>query len=72
MFQEATALSEAYTSLEPSTLTRRSFYGDGGLYLARDDAQAFGDELQALYEDHLTLGKPEGKPYFLFVGFTPL
>ena len=73
MFQEATALSEAGTLLEPSTLTRRSFYGDCGLHLTRDDAQAFGAELQTLYEKYLSLSQAdEEEPYFfLFVGFTP-
>lgn len=73
VFQEATALSEAGTLLEPSTLSRRSFYGDCGLRLMQDDAQAFGAELQTLYEKYLSLSQvDEEEPYFfLFVGFTP-
>ena len=72
MFQQATPLGEDCTLLELSTLSRRSFYGDCGLHLTRDDAQAFGNELQTLYEKYLTLGQPDGDPYFLFVGFSPL
>ena len=71
--QQAAALGEAGALLEPSP-ERRSFYGDCGLHLKRDDAQAFGSELQALYEKYLSLGQAdEDEPYyFLFVGFTPL
>ena len=72
VFQQLAAFSENGELLEPSTLTRRSFYGDCGLRLTRDDAQAFGNELQTLYEKYLTLGQPDGDPYFLFVGLSPL
>ena len=70
VFQQATALGEDGALLEPTL--ERSVYGDCGLRLTPGDAQTFGDELQALYEKYLALGKPEGEPYFLFIGFSPL
>ena len=72
VFQQATALGKDGGLLEPPP-ERRSFYGDCGLHLTRDDAEAFKLELQALYEKYLSLSRAdEEEPYFfLFVGFTP-
>ena len=74
VFQELAAFSENGALLEPTTQKslNRAVYGDCGLRLTRDDAQAFGAELQTLYERYLTLGQLDGDPYFLFVGFTPV
>ena len=74
VFQELAALSENGELLGPTTqkFLKRTVYGDCGLRLTWDDAQAFGAELQTLYEKYLSLSQPDGDPYFLFVGFSPL
>ncbi len=69
--KQAAALSEAEEVLE-SDAKKRSVYGDCTLQLNQTDARALGDELQALYEKYLALGKAEGEAHLLFVGFTLL
>ncbi len=53
--------------------SERSMYGDCGVRLDHNDAQAFKRELKALYDKYLSLAKNEGEGewYFLALGFTP-
>ena len=67
-FQQMIALDEAGDELE-----RRDFASDLGVCLAPDDAKAFKNELQTLYDRYRSLARneDEGDWYFLCMGFAP-
>lgn len=71
-FTQPVALHDTGTELRE--LKTLGFYNDCGVCLELETAQAFADELQALYEKYLLLpkSKGEGDRYFLAIGFTPL
>ena len=68
VWQQAVAMTE-----NPSEKTsgERSWYGDAGICLTPEAAQAFKDELQRLYESYLQQSSEEGAGYIFFAGFTP-
>ena len=68
VWQQAVATTEH----PPETTSEgRFWYGDAGIYLTPETAQAFRDELQRLYESYLRQSNGEGEAYFFFAGFTP-
>lgn len=68
VWQQAVATTEHSFG---KALEKRSWYGDAGIRLTPEAAQAFRDGLQRLYESYLRQSSEEGEAYFFFAGFAP-
>ena len=71
VYQQATALDEAFRPTSSGASTKPYWYGDLGVRLKPEAAQAFQRELQRLYERYRGGADDEGEWYLFFAGLAP-